>query len=78
MALTIAKWGNSLAVRIPAPDAERAGLKEGTKVLIQVKAGRLIIEPAKPTYELKELLAAITPENLHGEVDWGRVGNEEW
>jgi antitoxin MazE len=74
----VARWGNSLAVRIPIRDAERAGFREGTRVQISSKAGRLLIEPARQKYKLKELLAAITPENLPGEVDWGQVGNEEW
>jgi antitoxin MazE len=75
---TIAKWGNSLAVRIPATDAKRAGLKEGTEVYLRSTAGRLVIEPAGPKYKLKELLEAITEENQHGEIDWGRAGHEEW
>jgi len=76
--ITVAKWGNSLAVRIPATDAKRVGFQEGTQVEIRAKAGKLIIEPARRKYKLKELLAAITPENQHGEVEWGRTGNEEW
>lgn len=67
-----------MAVRIPVKDAERAGFKEGTRVQILSKVGRLVIEPARPKYKLKDLLAAITSENLHGEVDWGQAGNEEW
>ena len=75
---TVAKWGNSLAVRIPVTDAKRAGFQEGTEVRIHAKAGRLIIEPARRRYKLKDLLAGITTENLHGEVEWGRAGREEW
>ncbi len=30
-------------------------------------------------YTLRELVAGITPENVHGAVDWGPSrGNEEW
>ena len=32
MNLNIARWGNSLALRIPADYARRAGIKEGDKV----------------------------------------------
>jgi hypothetical protein len=35
------------------------------------KAGPLIIEPATHHYDLETLLAAITPENYHLEVDFG-------
>ena len=35
--------------------------------------------PPKEKYTLTELLAKITPENLHSEVNLGpRVGREEW
>ncbi len=36
--MRIAKWGNSLAVRIPRDVAEALGLKEGDEV--ELKAGR--------------------------------------
>jgi antitoxin MazE len=30
-------------------------------------------------YTLDELLEQITPDNIHGETNWGPpVGNEEW
>ena len=33
----------------------------------------------KTKFRLKDLLAEITPENLHGEVDWAEpVEKEEW
>lgn len=33
----------------------------------------------RPEYDLDELLPQVTPENLHGEVDWGpAVGKEVW
>ncbi len=42
--------------------------------------GKLVITPVgKPKPNLKQLLAKITPENLHGEVVTGQnVGNEAW
>ena len=77
--MQVAKWGNSLAVRIPVHCAEVSGLKEGTPVQVSAKAGRLIIERARPKYKLEDLLAQITPENFQGEVNWGEpVGDEEW
>ena len=33
----------------------------------------------KRRYDLKDLVAAITDDNLHGEVDWGAAeGAEAW
>jgi antitoxin MazE len=80
MPTQISRWGNSLGVRIPRAYAEEAQLEEGTAVTFTVEDGRLIIAPVRdPSYALDELLAAVTPENCHHEVDWGApVGNEAW
>ncbi len=77
---TISKWGNSLAVRIPAAFAETAGLEEGTVVDLKVRAGRLIVIPAQSLrYDLHQLVGRITPKNSHRLVDWGKpVGKEAW
>jgi antitoxin MazE len=77
---TISKWGNSLAVRIPASDAESIGLSDGSAVEIKIKAGSLIVSPArKRRYDLKELVDRITRDNRHELGDWGLpVGKEVW
>jgi antitoxin MazE len=77
---TISKWGNSLAVRIPATFAETVGLEEGTVVDLKVRAGRLIVIPAESRrYDLRQLVDQITPKNSHRLVDWGKpVGKEAW
>jgi antitoxin MazE len=83
MTLKVQKWGNSLAIRIPSGFARDARLREGSKVQISNKEGKLVIEqevvfpPTRHVYTLDELLAGITEENKHGEVDFGPpVGNE--
>jgi len=42
--------------------------------------GKIVIAPiAKPTQTLEQLLAKVTEENLHCEVDFGLpIGNETW
>lgn len=76
----IALWGNSLALRIPKPFALEAGFEEDTPIELGIEEGRLIVtkyEPQSPT--LDELVAGITPDNLHGEIEFdGPVGNEAW
>lgn len=48
MNLQIAKWGNSLALRIPADYVRRIGIKEGDRVEASLTAdGGLTIRPAK-------------------------------
>lgn len=76
----ISKWGNSLALRIPAGFAETAGLDEGTVVELKVRAGRLIVVPAEsPRYDLRQLVGRITRKNSHRLIDWGKpVGKEAW
>ena len=80
MIARIQKWGNSLGVRIPKNVAHDARIHEGSSVELSVEEGRLIIAPRKERkYTLKELVDKITPENMHGETDWGPpVGKEAW
>lgn len=73
------KWGNSLALRIPNGIAKELQIVEGKSAEIQVRKGSLIVTPvdAAPNYDISVLVAQMTPENLHGEVDTGAaVGNE--
>jgi len=77
----MAKWGNSLAVRIPKDVAQEAHLKEGDAVVIKAAKGRIELRRADRIPTLEELVAQITPENRHPETDWGPdVGREkiEW
>ena len=68
MQTQIARWGNSLAVRIPQPLAREIALSEGAAVDIEVEDGRIVLRP-RPAEEpsLANLLAGITPENLPDE-----------
>lgn len=48
MKLQIAKWGNSLAVRLPAECARAAGLREGDTVEAEVTpAGEITLTPSQ-------------------------------
>ena len=78
MTTTIQRWGNSLAIRIPKAFALEAGLEENTEVEMGVRSGTLIVRPARKEWRLDELVAGITPSNIHGEMGWGRAGREVW
>jgi antitoxin MazE len=79
MRVSVQKWGNSLAVRIPKPFAEEVRLEENSEVEISVKGNRLVIEAVEPAYSLESLLEEVTAENLHVEVSTGRRrGKEIW
>ena len=76
----IQKWGNSLALRIPRSFAVEAHLEQDSLVELALVDGKLIVVPvAEPALTLDQLLAGVTEQNLHGEVDTGQAtGNEIW
>jgi antitoxin MazE len=75
----VAKWGNSLAIRLPKNLAAEAKFSEGDVVEIRIENGRLIIEAEVPRYSLADLLKKVTSKNLHQETDSGvSVGLEAW
>jgi antitoxin MazE len=75
----VGKWGNSLAVRIPGTYAKELDLAEGVELEVTRVDGGLLLRLPKHRYTLAELLAQVTPENIHGETDWGSaVGREAW
>ncbi|MDO8578590.1 MAG: AbrB/MazE/SpoVT family DNA-binding domain-containing protein [Dehalococcoidales bacterium] len=80
MKTCVQKWGNSLALRIPKSFASEVGLQKESPVEISLVDGKLVITPVtKPGPTLKQLLAKITKNNLHHEVDTGAAaGNEAW
>jgi antitoxin MazE len=44
--LTVSKWGNSLAVRLPAKSARELGVGEGDTLIAEVATGgRLVLAP---------------------------------
>ncbi len=78
MQTRIQKWGNSLGVRIPRGLADELGLGAGTEVSLTAKDGELVLRPSLPNrLRLADLLAGITPDNIHASVDTGDgVGSE--
>jgi antitoxin MazE len=80
MKTQVKKWGNSLALRIPKVFAEQMAMLPNSPVEISIVDGKLVVNPLyKPEFTLEDLLAEITEENLHHEVDTGvAVGKEVW
>jgi antitoxin MazE len=79
MIANVAKWGNSLALRIPTAFAREIYVSEGVSVEMSVSNGALVVRPVEEShvYDLESLLSGITGDNLHGETSTGRsVGNE--
>lgn len=67
MRTEVAKWGNSLAIRVPRAFADALSLKDGTAVEIEATPEGLTVRPAAPSYTLEALLSGITPDNLPDE-----------
>lgn len=75
----LVKWGNSHAVRLPKSILQRAEIREGDELEVRVENGCIALQPAAPKLTLGDLVARITPRNLHREQDWGKpVGREVW
>ncbi|WP_295993121.1 AbrB/MazE/SpoVT family DNA-binding domain-containing protein [Rugamonas sp.] len=79
MRVIVKKWGNGASVRIPAGVMKSARLNLNDAVDIREEDGRIIIEPIREgVFNLAQMLADITPENMHAEVDFGApVGKEK-
>lgn len=72
----IARWGNSLALRIPRSVASRLRLAAGGPVELSVEDDRLVVRASRRPLRLEALLAGITPENLPASADDAPRGEE--
>lgn len=76
MKVKVAKWGNSLGVRLPKAAAEAAGLKPGAELDLTVEGSDLRFRRSVriPYYKLEDLVAEMArlgPENEPETVEWG-------
>lgn len=79
MKTKIQKWGNSLGLRIPKIFAQEARIDNGVSVDIKIEGKKLVIKPLKASFDLDFLLAQVTPQNIHKEIDTGQnIGKEVW
>ena len=80
MQTKVQKWGNSIALRIPKSFADEMQIMPNTAVELTIRKGSLVVTPVKtPAFSLEDLLAAVTAENIHEEIDSGpAVGKEVW
>ena len=70
----------NLTLTIPSAIANAISMTPNSEITFEISNGTLILKAQEKTeYTLDELLAGITPENCHGELDWGNpIGQEEW
>ena len=70
----------NLTLTIPSAIASAIPITPNSEITFEISNGTLILKAQEKTeYTLDELLAGITPENRHGELDWGNpIGQEQW
>ena len=86
MQVTIKKWGNSLATRIPKAIAESTDLHLDQLVNVEAVEGKIVITPigSKKEYKLDELLNQCKPGDMKIDkedkewLDDEPVGREVW
>jgi antitoxin ChpS len=83
MTITVAKWGNSAGVRIPANTLKLAGLSVGDKVRAEVQPDRSIVlrpHQERPAIDVFAMIDKITPDTLpdFAQLDEKPVGKEIW
>ncbi len=82
MRRTVQRWGNSLAVRLPAHVAEAFDLVEGTELDVRHEAGAIVLVPERRErgkYTLKQLVKRITKRNKPERANFGPPrGREVW
>ena len=78
MRAVVRKWGNSASIRIPSSVLKAAKIEVDDAVEVREERGRIVVEPLRPaSYDIDDLVAKITPQNLHEETDFGPpVGKE--
>ena len=79
MKTRIAKWGNSVAVRLPKPLVDELGLKPGQVVEIGPLGSGLGIATAQRPFRgttLARLMADAKPDDTPASEDWGLLPAE--
>ena len=73
------KWGNSIALRLPSAVVKAGHLVPGSLVQIHIFTHGLKEGKSASRGGIEALCAAITPENVHLQTEWGTpVGKEVW
>ena len=79
MKTTIAKWGNSLAVRIPSKAIERLNISVGENLSVDVKSNSLVLSRAKITLiPIKQLVKGFDGKERELWANMKPVGEEIW
>ena len=83
MELSIQKWGNSAAVRLPSTLLSQLGVALGDRLSAEMQPEGLVLRPARKSYSLADLMAqcdlkAAPPADVAVWGDSKPVGQEVW
>lgn len=83
MKLTVQKWGNSAAIRLPVPLINQLNIVLGDQLVVDVHPEGVLLKPARKTYTLSNLLAqcdknAPPPDDMAAWDQEDRQGRETW
>ncbi len=81
METTIAKWGNSLAIRIPKGLVESEGLSVGDTLELVKRDEVIALKKVRKIkkFQLSEVLGSFHSTQEVPYIDWGQpVGQESW
>jgi antitoxin MazE len=76
MRVRLAKWGNSLGLRVPNALARQLGFEAGREVEVRCADGALVVEAVAPAYRLADLLSGMSPKAMRAAFDWGDEGGD--
>jgi antitoxin ChpS len=83
MELSIQKWGNSAAVRLPSTLLSQLGVALGDRLSAEMQPEGLVLRPARKSYSLADLMAqcdlkAAPPADAANWEAVQPVGQEVW
>jgi antitoxin ChpS len=83
MELSVQKWGNSAAVRLPVELLGILKVTLGDKLIVNVQPDGVLLKAAKPSYSLADLVAqcdpaAPEPADMAAWTKVKPVGREAW
>lgn len=83
MELSVQKWGNSAAVRLPTELLRMLKVTMGDKLSVSVQADGVLLKAARPSYSLADLVAqcdlsAPEPADMAAWSSAKPVGREAW
>ena len=83
MELSVQKWGNSAAVRLPTELLGMLNVALGDKLTVHVQTDGVLLKPKRPSYSLVDLVAqcdpsASEPADMAAWSTLKPVGREAW